>query len=72
MRVRNAVLVAGCLCLRVSSAQEFLDQMNFKASQLTGVHLLGVSVFGGYSTSALPIGEYAAAPLAGGGYSGRR
>jgi hypothetical protein len=35
-------------------AQELLDEINFRTGGLVGVHLVGVSVFSGYSTSAYP------------------
>ncbi len=35
-------------------SQELLDEINFRAGELGGLHLVGVSVFGGYSTSAYP------------------
>lgn len=36
------------------SAQELLDEINFRSNELAGLHLVGVSAFGGYSTSAYP------------------
>jgi hypothetical protein len=34
--------------------QELLDEVNFRAGELGGFHVVGLSVFGGYSTSAYP------------------
>src|SRR5215813_3076135 len=34
--------------------QSLLDQVNFRGGQIGGVHLYGVSVYGGYSTSPYP------------------
>ncbi len=51
--LRGVFAIAG---LFVSSgwSQELLDEVNFRASELGGLHLVGLSVFGGYSTSAYP------------------
>jgi hypothetical protein len=45
--------IAG-LFVSTCSGQELLDEINFRTSELAGLHLIGVSVFGGYSTSAYP------------------
>jgi hypothetical protein len=53
-RTLDALLIAAGLFVPACSAQEFLDEVNFKANQLSGIHLLGVSVYSGWSSSALP------------------
>jgi hypothetical protein len=39
----------------IGPAQSLLDEVNFKGSAVEGVRLYGVSIYSGYSTSALPI-----------------
>jgi hypothetical protein len=51
--LRGLFAVAG-LFVSSCSAQELLDEINFRTSELAGIHIVGVSVFGGYSTSAYP------------------
>jgi hypothetical protein len=58
MRVFNVVLFAGCVCVRLAGAQELLDEVNFRANQLAGIHLVGISVYSGYSSNALPQSGY--------------
>jgi hypothetical protein len=50
----EAGLIVAGLFAAPCLGQEFLDEVNFKASQLGGLHLVGLSVFSGYSTSAYP------------------
>jgi hypothetical protein len=48
-----ALVTAG---LAVSAnGQSLLDEVNFRSAEIGGVHLYGVSVFGGYSTTAYPL-----------------
>jgi len=71
MRKGFELLFLAGLLAPAGSAQALLDQVNFKASQLGGLQLIGVSVYSGYSTSAYPDGGFAlnnsngAAPLGG-------
>lgn len=51
--LRNLFAVAG-LFISSCRAQELLDEINFRSNELAGLHLVGVSIFGGYSTSAYP------------------
>jgi hypothetical protein len=71
MRVLKAMLIAGCVFVRLSSAQEFLDEVNFKAQELGGIHLVGISVYSGYSSNALPqVGYSVGSTAQGGGLGG--
>src|SRR5215469_9391410 len=49
-----AVFAMAGLFVPCGRAQEFLDEINFRAGELGGLHLVGLSAFGGYSTSAYP------------------
>jgi hypothetical protein len=62
-KVLESILIAAVLIVPVCSGQEFLDEVNSRASQLSGIHLIGVSVFSGYSTSAYPQAGFATGTL---------
>jgi len=53
--IKGLFAVAG-LFVSSCSAQELLDEINFRTNELAGVHIVGGSVFGGYSSSAYPQG----------------
>lgn len=53
-RLLNGVFAMAGLFVSSGSCQELLDEINFRAGELGGLHLVGVSAFGGYSTSAYP------------------
>jgi hypothetical protein len=53
-RLLEAGFIVAGLFATPCLGQEFLDEVNFKAGQLGGLHLVGLSVFSGYSTSAYP------------------
>lgn len=53
-RLLRGLFAAAGLLVSSCSGQELLDEINFRASELGGLHLVGLSVFGGYSTSAYP------------------
>src|SRR5262249_50559952 len=48
----SAVLLVGCGCL---SGQSLLDQVNFKSGSVGGLHLNGIGIYSGYSTSIFPL-----------------
>src|SRR5579864_8908070 len=48
-------LVAAGFAVSAANGQSLLDETNFRRSETEGVHLYGVSVFGGYSTTAYPV-----------------
>jgi hypothetical protein len=55
MRALKLILIAAGLMVPACSGQSLLDQVNFaNGPQAGGIHLLGASVFSGYSTSAYP------------------
>ncbi len=51
--IKGACVVASFL-VSSCSGQELLDEINFRTSGLSGIRIVGVSVFSGYSTSAYP------------------
>ncbi|MGA7240742.1 MAG: hypothetical protein WBY44_33970 [Bryobacteraceae bacterium] len=51
--LKGAFAIAG-LFVSLGQSQELLDEVNFRAGELGGLHLVGISAFGGYSTSAYP------------------
>jgi hypothetical protein len=51
--LRCLFAVAGIFVLSCSG-QELLDEINFRTGELAGLHLVGVSLYSGYSTSAYP------------------
>ena len=53
-RFLKCVFAIAALLVSCGRGQELLDEINFRAGELGGLHLIGVSVFGGYSTSAYP------------------
>jgi hypothetical protein len=53
-RLSNAVCIAAVLFAPSCAAQELQDEVNFRTGEIGGLHLVGLSVFGGYSTSAYP------------------
>src|ERR1022692_4830096 len=53
-RVLESMLIAAGLFLPACNGQAFLDELNFRSGQLEGIHLVGVSVNSGYSTTAYP------------------
>jgi hypothetical protein len=53
-RLLKGLLAVAGLFVSSCSGQELLDEINFRASELGGFHLVGLSAFGGYSTSAYP------------------
>jgi hypothetical protein len=53
-RLPEAVVLVAGLFAPLCGGQELLDDVNFKSGQLAGLHLVGLSVFSGYSTSAYP------------------
>jgi hypothetical protein len=53
-RLLKGLFAFAGLFISSCSAQELLDEINFRTSELAGLHLVGLSVFGGYSTSAYP------------------
>ena len=53
-RFLKCVFAIAGLFVSSGRGQELLDEINFRAGELGGLHLVGVSVFGGYSTSAYP------------------
>lgn len=53
-RLLRGLFAIAALFVTSCSGQELLDEINFRSSELAGIHLVGVSVFGGYSTSAYP------------------
>ena len=53
------ILIAAGIIVPACSGQSLLDQVSFESGQLGGgLHLVGVSVFSGYSTSAYPQAGY--------------
>ena len=63
MRRRFVRLAIGtCMMAGAVGAQSLLDQVNFRSVSVGGFRLYGVSVFGGYSTSAYPLGPGQIAP----------
>src|ERR1700688_3716853 len=48
------VLIAAGLFIPACSGQAILDEVNFRSGQIGGLHLLGLSVYSGYSTTAYP------------------
>jgi hypothetical protein len=50
------IAIAAGMTAGVVPAQSLLDQVNFKGSPMEGLRLYGVSIYSGYSTSALPVG----------------
>jgi hypothetical protein len=55
-RIPGWILIPVSILIPVCHAQGLLDEVNFKSAQIGGIRLYGVSVFGGYSTSAIPQG----------------
>jgi hypothetical protein len=53
-RLVEAIFTVAGLFAAPCLGQELLDDVNFKSGQLGGLHLVGISVFSGYSTSAYP------------------
>ena len=53
-RILNFILIVAGLITPTLSGQSLLDEVNFQSGQFGGVHLIGVSVFAGYATSAYP------------------
>ena len=53
-RLLKRVFAIAALFVSSGRSQELLDEINFRAGELGGLHLVGLSVFGGYSTSAYP------------------
>lgn len=53
-RLIKGIFVIAALFVSCGGAQELQDEVNFRAGELGGLHLVGLSVFGGYSTSAYP------------------
>lgn len=49
-------VIAAGMMFRPVYGQSAADQASFRSTSLGGIHLYGVSVFGGYSTSAYPVG----------------
>lgn len=47
-------VIVGCLLVSPGYGQSVADQASFRNMTLGGIHLYGVSVFSGYSTSAYP------------------
>lgn len=64
-RVVNLIIISAGLLVPVCSGQSLLDQVNFQTGQFGGIHLIGVSVYSGYSTSAYPQGVLELNSLAG-------
>jgi hypothetical protein len=58
-RLLEYILSAAGLFVPACSGQALLDEVNFRSGQLGGLHLLGVSVYSGYSTTAYPQAGYA-------------
>jgi hypothetical protein len=58
-RLLGSILMIVGLFVPVCSGQTLLDDVNFRTGQFGGLHLIGVSVFTGYSTSAYPQGGFA-------------
>jgi hypothetical protein len=56
----RGVLIVGVIAVgimfRPAFGQSVVDQASFRSMSLGGIHLYGVSVFSGYSTSAYPVG----------------
>ncbi|HUB82483.1 MAG TPA: hypothetical protein VMB03_26985 [Bryobacteraceae bacterium] len=58
-RIVELILIAGGTMVSICSGQPLMDQVNFESGQLGGgLHIIGVSVFSGYSTSAYPQAGY--------------
>jgi len=53
-RVLKSILITAGLFIPACNGQAFLDELNFRSGQLEGIHLVGVSVYSGYSTTAYP------------------
>lgn len=53
-RLLKGVFAVAGLFASSCGAQELLDEINFRTGGLAGLHLVGVSVYSGYSTSAYP------------------
>jgi hypothetical protein len=53
-RLMKGIFIISGLFASYGNAQELLDEVNFRAGELGGLHIVGLSVFGGYSTSAYP------------------
>jgi hypothetical protein len=53
-RFLKCVFAIAGLFVPSGRGQELLDEINFRVGELGGLHLVGLSAFGGYSTSAYP------------------
>jgi hypothetical protein len=53
-RLLESILITAGMFVPACSGQALLDEVNFRNPQLGGLHLLGVSVYSGYSTTAYP------------------
>ena len=53
-RALGSIVITAGLFIPACNAQAFLDDLNFRSSQLEGIHLVGVSVYSGYSSTAYP------------------
>ena len=54
----------------LSRGQSLLDEVNFRTSELGGIRLQGISLFGGYSTSAYPQAGLGSVPTPGSALDG--
>jgi hypothetical protein len=55
-RLLAAIAIATVMMVGTGDAQSLADEVSFKSSAADGFRLYGVSIYSGYSTSALPIG----------------
>jgi hypothetical protein len=55
-RLLARIAIATGMTTGIISAQSLLDQVNFRSASVGGLRVYGVSVFSGYSTSAIPVG----------------
>ena len=61
-RLLAHIAIATGMMTGIGGAQSLMDQVNFKSASVGGFRLNGVSIYSGYSTSALPLGLAQTAP----------
>src|ERR1700694_3508439 len=61
-RLLSRIAIATGMMAGILPAQSLIDQVNFRRVSVGGFRLYGVSVFSGYSTSALPPGSGSISP----------
>jgi hypothetical protein len=61
-RLLAHIAIATVMMVGIGDAQSLSDQVNFRSASVGGFRLYGVSIYSGYSTSALPLGLGQIAP----------